>query len=51
VVAKFTIKQPDDSVLIKNIAFEYERKDSHTKEQLIQYFTNWIEKSFSFIPI
>ena len=36
VVAKFTIKQPDDSVLIKNIAFEYERKDSHTKEQLIE---------------
>jgi predicted metal-dependent phosphoesterase TrpH len=28
-------------------AKEYEQKDF----QVIQYFTNWIEKSFSFIPI
>ena len=36
IVAKFTIKQPEALVFKKTVAFEYEVKGTHTKEQLIE---------------
>ena len=45
------LQNPVAQELIKFIAHEAKKKDVYLYPLQIQYFTNWIEKSFSFIPI